>query len=124
VEIFVNFSPNRKDPIINELGIFQTIKPDNQTRKLNPFMDLISGSQIYGGIHRFCLRISGYKAGNALSRFKFGVSKTLSRKEKMKCFSDFETGYSFISMGQTRNGSNESGLPYVPGQNNLGKVFE
>ena len=117
-----NKSPNRKDPAINELGIFQTIKPDAQTRDRNPYLDLITGSQIYGGIHRFCLRISGFKAKNSLSRFKFGVSKIVSKKEKFKCFSDFDSGYSFFSTGQTRNGSSSSGLPYIPGQNNLGRV--
>ena len=115
-----NPSPNKKDPVINELNLFQTIKPDSQKRERHPFMDLITGSQIYGGIHRFCLRISGFKPGNSCSRFKFGVSKVVSKKEKFKCFSDFDSGYSFFSIGQIRNGSESSGLPYVPGQNNLG----
>lgn len=83
-------------------------------------MDLVSSSQIYGGIHRFCLRLSGFKPKSSISKFKFGVSKILSRRENLKCFSDFDSGYSFFSISQTRNGSDSSGLPYNPGQTTLG----
>ena len=102
--------------------MFQTIKSDNQKRERYPFMDLITNTQIYGGIHRFCLRISGFKPNDTLSKFKFGVSKTLSQKDKFKCFSDFDTGYSFFSICQTRNGSDSSGIPYKPGTHTLGNI--
>ena len=105
---------------MNDLDLFQTIKPDNQNRQKKPFMDLITNTQIYGGIHRFCLRISGFKPNNLFSKFKFGVSKIPSKRENLKCFSDFDSGFSFFSIGQTRNGSDSSGIPYKPGTNNLG----
>lgn len=103
--------------------MFETIKHDKKVRERSPFIDLIAPTQIYGGIHRFCLRISGLKAGNTFSKFKYGVSKVLSQQKKFKCFSDFDTGYSFYSIGQTRNGSDSSGLPYIPGLNNIGNYI-
>ena len=98
-------------------------KPDKISRNYSPFMDLITGNKIIGGIHRFCLRITGLAKKNILSKFKFGVSKCGPKGVSMKCFSDFNSGYSFFSIGQTRNGSNNSGLPYKPGFNDIGRLF-
>lgn len=86
------------------------------------FKNLMSQSGVNGGFHRFVLRINGLKKNNIMCKFKFGVSKELFGFEDPRCFSDTDNGFSFFSIGQTRNGSNSSGLLYHPGKKPFGRV--
>lgn len=86
-------------------------------------MDITTKNKIYGGIHRFCLRIKGVKHKNKFSDFKFGISTQPSDQKDSKSFSDYDTGFSFYSIGQTRNGSSDSGMLYQPGSAKIGNIY-
>lgn len=93
----------------------QTIIPDTNTSSNKQYMDIFSDNKIYGGIHRFCLRIRGISSNDKFCKFKFGVSCNKTDENSVECFSDLDLGFAFYSVGQTRNGSNNSGFMYSPG---------
>lgn len=59
-----------------------------------------------GGVHSIRFVVEG--AANA---FKVGVTKNQNFNPESNSFCDFEEGFGFYSLGQTRNNSNFSGLP-------------
>ena len=106
----------------NMKSLSQIIKPDSKLITFDQYMNIYSDNKIIGGIHRFCLRINGISLTNDLSKFKFGISSIKTRENEKKCFSDEDTGFAFYSLGQTRNGSINSGLPYEPCFQTFGNI--
>lgn len=72
----------------------------------NEFQTVLSKVGLLGGIHRF-----EFTTGKAQHPVKVGATKD-DTVPKDTAFSDFENGFAFFTVGQSRNDSNASGLLY------------
>lgn len=80
------------------------------------FHTIINKVALRGGVHKFAVNMD-----NGKFPLKIGITKKKDNEHLDKAFCDYDEGFAFYTLGQTRNGSNASGLLYGERMDHNGK---